>query len=162
MSLHTATYKLSPMQTGNRRDIDLTRRDIRRGLKLASINAAVWAIGNGLVSTALVIYLANDLGARGLAISFILAAPHFAGILRLATPALIKLTGSRRIVCLAAFLLSTAVLWTVPRLTNPSAAITGIGDCVVCRSTARSPTGESLTARWPIVAWLACGCCTTT
>ena len=32
-------------------------------MRLANANAALWAIGNGLISTLLVIYLASDLGA---------------------------------------------------------------------------------------------------
>ena len=57
-------------------------------MRLASANAALWAIGNGLVSTLLVIYLASDLGASGLSLSLILTAPRFAGLLRLGVPAL--------------------------------------------------------------------------
>jgi len=32
---------------------------------LANANAGLWALGDGLVSSTLVIYLASDLGARG-------------------------------------------------------------------------------------------------
>ena len=32
-------------------------------------NAAIWAIGNGLISTLLVIYLASDIGASGLSLN---------------------------------------------------------------------------------------------
>ncbi len=80
----------------------------------ANANAALWAVGNGLVSTLLVIYLAADLGAEGLAISFILAAPRFAGVLRLGVPALIARVRDRKGICLGAYVLSAVVLCTVP------------------------------------------------
>ena len=41
-----------------------------------------------MVSSLLVIYLAAELGAAGIAVSLILAAPRFAGLLRLGVPAL--------------------------------------------------------------------------
>ena len=63
-------------------------RDSASAMRLANANAALWAIGNGLVSMLLVIYLASDLGASGLSLSLILAAPRFAGLLRLGVPAL--------------------------------------------------------------------------
>lgn len=96
----------------------------------ASANAAIWAVGNGLVSTSLVIYLAAELGATGIAVSFILAAPRFAGLLRLAVPVIMGRAVSRKQLCLASYLLSATVLCIVPaaallenRVTN-GAAIT--------------------------------------
>jgi MFS family permease len=83
-------------------------------MRLANANAAIWAIGNGLVSTLLVVYLAGDLGAKGLAISFILAAPRFAGLLRLCVPALMARVHSRKALCIAAFFFSSVVLCGVP------------------------------------------------
>jgi MFS family permease len=102
---------------------------IRRAMRLANANAALWAVGNGLVSTLLVIYLANDLGATGVAVSLILAAPRFAGLLRLAVPALIRRVENRKAVCNLAFLASTVVLLTVPAvavLHVPAAARVGL------------------------------------
>ena len=63
----------------------------RRARNLAYLNGGLWAIGNGLTSSTLVIYLALELGAPriGLGISLILAARHLVGILRLGTPLLI-------------------------------------------------------------------------
>jgi MFS family permease len=87
---------------------------LRRALWCANVNAALWATGNGLVSTLLVIYLAVDLGAQGVAISFILASPRFAGLLRLAVPALVARWHHRKEVCLATFFLSAFVLCVVP------------------------------------------------
>lgn len=87
---------------------------LHRAMTLANANAAVWAVGNGLVSTLLVIYLANDLGATGAAVSLILAAPRFAGLLRLGVPALIRGFGNRKVICVIAYLASTMVLVIVP------------------------------------------------
>lgn len=103
---------------------------------LANANAALWAIGNGLISTLLVIYLAADLGAKGLAVSLILAAPRFAGVLRLGVPALIALLHARKTVCIAAYATSSIVLWAVPAV----AAMEG-----------RATTGMAVTML--VVAW---------
>ena len=48
--------------------IESRRGNIRQAMWLANANALVWAIGNGLVSTLLVTYLALELGAKGIAI----------------------------------------------------------------------------------------------
>ena len=77
--------------------------DIASAMRLANANAAMWAIGNGLISTLLVIYLASDLGASGLSLSLILAAPRFAGLLRLGVPALMARLRARKAVCIAAY-----------------------------------------------------------
>jgi MFS family permease len=88
----------------------------RRGRRLAYQNGAIWALGNGLTSSTLVIYLALELGApgAGLAISMILAAPRIAGLLRMAAPSLIRWFGDRKRFCLAAYLLSVVVLAALP------------------------------------------------
>jgi MFS family permease len=83
-------------------------------MRLANANAALWAIGNGLISTLLVIYLASDLGASGLSLSLILAAPRFAGLLRLGVPALMARVRARKTVCIAAYVTSSIVLCCVP------------------------------------------------
>ena len=83
-------------------------------MSLANANAALWAVGNGLVATQLVIYLAADLGATGLAISMILAAPRFAGLLRLGVPALMSKLAARKALCLASYVLSAVILCVVP------------------------------------------------
>ena len=70
-------------------------------MSLANVNAGLWAVGNGLVATQLVIYLAADLGATGLALSMILAAPRFAGLLRLGVPTLMSRVGTRKQLCIA-------------------------------------------------------------
>src|SRR5882672_10247738 len=83
---------------------------------LANANAALWAIGNGLISTLLVIYLASDLGASGLSLSLILAAPRFAGLLRLGVPALMARFRARKAVCIAAYMTSSIILCGVPAI----------------------------------------------
>ncbi len=87
---------------------------MRHGMAMANLNAGLWAIGNGLVSTLLVIYLAADLGATGLALSFILAAPRFAGLLRLGVPALMARLVARKRLCIVSYALSAVVLCVVP------------------------------------------------
>lgn len=98
---------------------------IRRSMRLANANAGLWAVGNGLVSTTLVIYLAADLDARGLEISLILAAPHFAGLLRLGVPAVVARWRRRKTLCIAAYLASTVVLSGVPLVASPGQLGTG-------------------------------------
>jgi hypothetical protein len=88
--------------------------DVAGAMRLANVNAALWAIGNGLISTLLVIYLASDLGASGLSLSLILAAPRFAGLLRLGVPALMAQLRARKAVCIAAYVTSSMILCGVP------------------------------------------------
>src|SRR3954466_11606683 len=92
----------------------LRESERRRAMRLANANAAFWAIGNGLISTLLVIYLASDLGASGLSLSLILAAPRFAGLLRLGVPALMARLRARKIICIAAYFISSIILCGVP------------------------------------------------
>jgi MFS family permease len=89
-------------------------RELRRSLALAHLNAAIWAIGNGLVSTTLLTYLALGRGASDLAVSLILASPRFAGLLRLVVPAVMARLNRRKAFCIATYLASTAVLFVVP------------------------------------------------
>ena len=91
----------------------LGNSDIASAMRLANANAAICAIGNGLISTLLVIYLATDLGASVPSLSLILAAPRFAGLLRLAVPALMARVRARKAVCIAAYVLSSIVLCCV-------------------------------------------------
>ena len=88
-------------------------------MTLSYINAATWAVGNGLVSTTLVVYLALARGANGLAISLIVSAPHFAGLLRLAVPALMAWYSRRKPLCIIAYVTSAVVLCAVPIATLP-------------------------------------------
>ena len=88
-------------------------------MRLACVNAAVWAVGNGLASTTLVVFLALELGAKGLAISLILATPNIVGLLRLAAPRLIRRWGDRKQFCLRAYVGSVALLFSVPLFAAP-------------------------------------------
>ena len=90
-----------------------------REMAVANLNAGLWATGNGLLSTTLVVYLAIELGATGLATSFILAAPRFAGLLRLGVPALMAHIKTRKQLCIASYILGTsscASFQPLPRL----------------------------------------------
>ncbi len=92
----------------------------RRARRLAIWNGAIWALGNGLASTTLIVYLARELHSErlGLGIGLILAAPQLVGLLRVATPALIQ-NQSRKTFCLASFLLSAICLAGLPWLCRP-------------------------------------------
>jgi MFS family permease len=91
----------------------------RRAMRLAYLNAGLWSIGNGLISTTLIVYLALEHKASGLAISLILAAPEFAGLLRLAVPALMARFRRRKLLCIAAYAASAVVLCAVPLVAWP-------------------------------------------
>jgi MFS family permease len=93
----------------------------RRARRLAVWNAAVWAVGNGLASTTLVVYLAYELHVPrvGLGISLIVAAPQIVGLLRLGAPAIIGRLASRKGFCVTAFLFSALLLLILPWLAAP-------------------------------------------
>jgi MFS family permease len=96
-------------------------------------NVALWGAGNGLVSTTLIVYLAQDLGASkvGLGISLILAAPRIAGLLRMAAPALIEWFGDRKRFCLQAYAASALVLAGLPAAALPGWLPRGNGPLAV-------------------------------
>ncbi len=96
-------------------------------------NAALWGAGNGLVSTTLIVYLAQELGASkvGLGISLILAAPRIAGLLRMAAPALIEWCGDRKRFCLGAYAASAVVLAGLPWAALPGWIPRGSGPLAV-------------------------------
>ncbi|HYW80675.1 MAG TPA: MFS transporter [Thermoguttaceae bacterium] len=102
-------------------DNRLTPRDRRRARRLAYFNGAIWAVGNGLAGTTLVIYLALELGADkiGLGIALILASRNIVGLLRLGAPAMIGRLANRKRFCLATFLISGLLLMTLPWVTAP-------------------------------------------
>lgn len=103
----------------------------QRAVLYANLNALLWATGNGLVSTTLVVYLALELGAAGIAISMIVAAPRFAGVLRLAVPSILQRV-SRKWFCISAYLASALVLICLPLgalprwAARPSAALSWV------------------------------------
>ena len=108
----------------------------RQAIRLAYLNGLLWAIGNGLASTSLVVFLAFEYGAKGLGISLVLAAPRLVGVLRLATPALIQRVGSRRRLCLGGYLASAIVLAILPIVTAPG-----------------TWSSESISLQWLVVCW---------
>src|SRR6185295_13722856 len=91
----------------------------RRAMRLAYVNAGLWAIGNGLVASTLVLYLALDLGASNFAASLILAAPFFAGVLRLVVPSLLARIGHRKAFCIVSYVASAIALCAVPLVAMP-------------------------------------------
>ena len=88
---------------------------------LAYWNIGLWAIGNGLTNTTLVIFLALQLDANklGLGIGLILAMPQLVGLLRLAAPVLIGRIADRKTFCLGTFLLSGLLLFCLPLAAAP-------------------------------------------
>jgi MFS family permease len=92
-----------------------------RARRLGYWNGVLWAIGNGLASSTLVVYLALELDAPGLGvgISLILAAPRIAGLLRLLVPALITRLGDTKRFCLGMYLASALVLCGLPLAASP-------------------------------------------
>jgi len=86
----------------------------RRAIQLAYANAAIWAVGNGLVSGTLVLYLALSFGARSFQSGVIFAAPSLAGVMRLTVPAILARFGHRKAFCIAAYIASALVLSLVP------------------------------------------------
>jgi MFS family permease len=93
----------------------------RRARGLAYRNGGLWAIGNGLCSTMLVVYVAMefDVPGEGLAISLILAAPRLVGLLRLVAPAMIGRLASRKRFCIGGFALSALTLFGLPLAVAP-------------------------------------------
>jgi MFS family permease len=102
-------------------DLPLSLLERRRARRLAYWNGAIWALGNGLTSSMLILYLAMEfkVPGMGLAISLILAAPQLAGLLRLGAPPVIGRLVERKRFCLAAYLLSALVLAGLPLAAAP-------------------------------------------
>jgi len=94
---------------------------LRQGRWLAYWQGGLWAAGTGLASSPLVIYLAMEFGAAqvGLGISLIKAAPHLAGLLRLAAPAMIGRLADRKRFCLGSYFFGVLVLVLLPVAAAP-------------------------------------------
>jgi len=103
--------------------------DLARVLWGAHLNGLLWGLGNGLVGTTLVIYIANELQAPriGLGIGWLLAAPHFTGLLRFVAPGLIGRIANRKTFCLAMYLISAVLLLALPALLIPGSWTETIG-----------------------------------
>ncbi|MCA9247162.1 MAG: MFS transporter [Planctomycetales bacterium] len=97
----------------------LDRHARRKAIRLAYWNGGLWAVGNGLTSTMLIIYLAQELGALGLAVGAIVAAPRLLGLARLGAPALLARIASRRAFCVWFYALSNLLLLLLPVCSAP-------------------------------------------
>ena len=121
----------------------LAAHERRRALALGHVNAALWAAGNALTTGSLVSYLARDLGAQGLALSLVLAAPNLAGLLRLCAPGIIYRAGTARRACLWLSSLSYLLIVGLPAI-----ALAGAGDFAIRgglghdRAAVRSPVAR--------------------
>lgn len=82
-------------------------------------NGACWGLGNGLVSSSLIVYLAGTFGAVGFTVSMILATPRLVGVLRLGTPILIDAIGRRQVFCVRMFFAASIVLLLLPVVSAP-------------------------------------------
>ncbi len=91
----------------------------RRAIQAFYLNGACWGLGNGLVSSSLIVYLAGTFGAAGIAVSLILATPRLVGVLRLGTPILIDAVGNRQVFCVRMFLAASIVLLLLPVCSAP-------------------------------------------
>jgi hypothetical protein len=96
--------------------LPLSTPAVRRSIRAAYVNAALWGVGSGLASTTLIVYLVRLQGATGQAIGWILAVPSLVGLLRLAVPPWIDRVVSRRAFCSRTFLASAVVLALLPLL----------------------------------------------
>lgn len=105
------TERTTHAQIANRAD---DRRARRPAIQAFYANAGIWAVGNGLVSSTLILYLAISVGARNFQSAVIYAAPALAGTLRLLVPAILARIGRRKAVCLAMYGASALVLSLVP------------------------------------------------
>lgn len=92
-----------------------------RWLWQAHLNALLWGLGNGMVSTTLASYLLKQLGVgpNGLVFALVFASQHFAGGLRLFTPWILQWVGSRKWFAVAAFTLSCFLLLALPEICKP-------------------------------------------
>ena len=108
------------------RSPSISRQQRRRSIQGSFLNAALWGLGNGLVSSTLVIYLAKELstgelgaGALVMGVAWILAFPKFVGLLRLSAPAMIDRLASRKTFCIGCYAASACVLFSLPLVSAP-------------------------------------------
>lgn len=105
-----------PVERSSLAAVSPMKRERRRAMFLGLANGALWAAGNALTAGPLVSYLAQELGARGLALSLLLATPSVVGLLRLATPSLVGLLGTAKRTCLFFSIVSYILLALLPPL----------------------------------------------
>lgn len=99
---------------------------LRRALGNHLVAAGLWAAGNALTAGTLLLYLALDLGASGLTLSWVLAAPALGGLLRLFAPWAIVACGGVKRATLYLFLLAYLLLLGQPLATAPHPAGGGL------------------------------------
>jgi len=102
--------------------ISISASQRRWAWNMAYWNIGLWAIGNGLSSSTLVVYLALELDSPniGLGVGLILAMRHLVGLLRLVAPVLIGRIADRKTFCLGTFFLSGLLLFCLPFLSAPN------------------------------------------
>lgn len=86
----------------------------RRALFAGHLSGALWAAGNALSTGFLITFLAMELGAQGFAVAAILAIQSLVSLLRLSTPWWVDWFGSKKVVWLAASLVSYGLLALLP------------------------------------------------
>jgi MFS family permease len=92
----------------------------RESLALGHAQGILWAIGNSLTSGSLLLYLSLDLGASGLLLSLILAAPAISGTLRIFAPWVIRSLGGYKRGCLVPLGISYVLIVAQPAMAIPS------------------------------------------
>ncbi|MCC9606809.1 MFS transporter [Blastopirellula sp. JC732] len=97
----------------------ITSADRRRAISAASANATIWALGNGIISTALVTFLAYELGASVAQVAWILAAPQLAGVLRWFGPQILSRFRGHKLPCLSFYFASVIMLLLLPATAWP-------------------------------------------
>lgn len=109
----------------------LTVSQRRTARRLAIWNGGLWAIGNGLASTTLIVYLARELCAEklGVGIGLIVASPQIVGLLRIGAPAMLNRLGNGKRFCIGNFFIAAMLLLVLPwvcapgRLPSPSLSL---------------------------------------
>lgn len=98
---------------------NLTSLQRRRAMRLAYVHGALWAMGNGLTTGPILTYFAQDLGADGTDVAYILVVPALVGLLRLVAPNLIRGLGGFKPAAFVLFVPSYVLVSCVPILAIP-------------------------------------------
>jgi len=97
----------------------ITADQRRQAIRWVYVNGFLWGLGSGLASVTLVVYLAMELGAAGMAIGVILATPRLVGVTRQFAPLLIDRFANRKAFCIRCFFVSAILLASVPVFARP-------------------------------------------
>ena len=104
-------------RSGTPGSVFLQRAGRRRALRAVLLSSALWSGGSAVSAGFILRYWAQDLGAGGTGLAWIMALPSVLGLLRLAAPYLVALAGSARRLYLrasvAAYLLLAATVTLV-------------------------------------------------